>query len=459
MVSNILSFNGLYGQDAYEYLRQSEAIFDRMRGLNVEGPGLGDTQFAVGFPLAGAILQWLVPNAPLALQWVSWLSAGLAVLFFYQNLRLLSPGAHEKSRAVFTGLALILAPYFVRAGWTSMSDALGLALTLGALYWGLQVVYKGRTNAAMGAALLMSFAITTRFATIVLFFPLVVAMLYVLWKAGNKAGILMMIWAGLLALLPIFWLKNGVVIALDRHWSVWHFFQRTFVTENGTFHYTLPNILYLFFPLAHPGFCLLMPGLLLLAKKTDVVLRSKKVLIACLIAYLLLLGGLPHQNLRFLLPAYAILLLLFFPAWDRMFAYGFYFFKRLTWTVLVGVLLIQVISMFYILKPVLQRNRLETRIASEIRPLVPPKSTVFAFDLDVALRSCLPELQWKNMWIERYDSFPENSYVLFNEPLLRPQWEGKNPIFNWDKMNEGHHLELLQEMPGGWKLYRMMNDE
>ena len=459
VLCKLLSFNGLYGQDAHEYLRQSRVIFDRMHGVNVTAANIGDAQFAGGFPLAAALLRWLVQNDILALQMVSWLSAGMCVWFFNQCLRVLSPGAYAKSRVVFTALTLLIAPYFLRAGLTSMSDMLGLAWVLGAFYYGLRVVYKGRTKDAAWAVLFVGFAITTRYAAVALLWPLVAAMLWTLFRKRNVVGMLTMLAVGALSLLPYFWLKTGVDVALDRHWSVLHFFQRTFETENGAFHYTFPNIVYILFPLAHPGFCLLLPGLLLLAKPTDVILPSKKVVIACLAAYLLLLGGLPHQNMRFLLPAYALVLMLFFPAWDRMFAYGFYFFKRITWSVLSAILIIQIVSIVWIVKPVLERNHLETNIAAAISTVLPPHATVYAFDLDVALRSYLPDIQWKNMWAERFDSFPENSYVLFNEPLLRPQWEGKNPILNWDAMNAQHRLKVEKELLGGWKVFRTMNYE
>ncbi|MCC6282596.1 MAG: hypothetical protein IT262_18480, partial [Saprospiraceae bacterium] len=200
VVSKLLSFNGLYGQDAHEYLRQSKALFDRMQGLSAPAPGLGEAEFAGGYPLAAAVLRWLVPDAMLALQMVSWLSAGLALWFFNQNLRLLSPGARAESRAVFTVLALALAPYFVRAGLTSMSDALGLALALGAFWLGLRVLYKGRTQDAAVAVILMAWAVTTRFGLAALLAPLAVAMLLMLWRYRNLRGIVAIFVAGVLAL-------------------------------------------------------------------------------------------------------------------------------------------------------------------------------------------------------------------------------------------------------------------
>ena len=430
-----------------------------MQGLPALASGLGEAEFAGGYPLAAALLRWLIPNAILALQMVSWLSAGLALWFFNQNLRLLSPGARAESRAVFTGLALALSPYFLRAGLTSMSDALGLALALGAFWLGLRVVYKGRALDAVAAAVLMAWAVTTRFGLVALLLPLAGGMLLMLWRRRNFRGIAGLFIAGALAFLPHFWLKNGADVSINRDWSLLYFFQNTFSNDNGAAHYLLPNILYLLFPLCHPGFCLLLPGLLLLGKKTDVILPSKKVLIACLLCYLFLLGGFPHQNLRFLLPAYALLLLLFFPAWDRMFAYGFYFFKRLTWSILALVLAVQLLAMVKIIAPVLARQRLEADLAAGIRPVLPPQATVYAFDVDIALQSYLPDIQWKNMWLQRYDTFPAGSYVLFNEPLLRPQWEGRNPILNWDDLNQHHRLVLEKELPGGWGLFLMMNDE
>lgn len=60
-----------------------------------------------------------------------------------------------------------------------------------------------------------------------------------------------------------------------------------------------------------------------------------------MLAYLVLLGGLPQQNTSLLLPAYALLLLLLFPAWDRFYCYGFIFFKKLTLGILLLALTLQ----------------------------------------------------------------------------------------------------------------------
>ncbi|MBK7938186.1 MAG: glycosyltransferase family 39 protein [Lewinellaceae bacterium] len=460
ILAKILSFNGLYGQDAHEYLRLSRAYFDHLRGLPYLPAGRGDAEFAVGYPLCGALLQLTGLVAALALQIISWAAAGAAAYFFDRCLQVLTPGARAGSRWTFTVAGLLLAPYFVRAGLTSMSDAPGLAFFLAALAHGLRVLETGRIGTAVWAAFFAGLAVITRFSLAVLLAPLVIAV--GLYLVENRrwvfAGATILV--GLLAVFPHFWLKTDVPGSVFGHsllqgWSGWHYFHATFSNSNGSVNYGIPNGLYLLLPLAHPGFCLLLPGLLLLFKKTDLHLVSKKVLAASLVVYLLFLGGVPHQNMRYLLPAFAVLLLIFFPAWDRMFSYGFYFFKRLTFAIIGLTFAVQVCCITLIIRPVIVRNRLETGIATGLQNALPAEATLFAFDLDVALRSYLPGLRINNLWEQLYTDFPAGSFILFNEPLLRPQWQGRNPILNWDYAKSHYRLEEIRTFPGGWQLYEI----
>lgn len=462
-----LHFNGLYGQDAHEYLRQSHALFGRLCGQSYLPESPGDREFGGGYPLAGAMLQFLGVDSIVALQAISILSAGAVLWLFEQLLRLLAPGANGRSRLLYAGLLLALTPALIRAGLTVMSDALGLALMMAALWQGLRVIELNRPQAAVSAAILGGWAVTTRFAAAGLLLPLAGV---VAWRLIQKKKWGWLIAAGLfgsLAMLLHFWLKNGVETTALQHsllqeWSPVHFFQRTFQTLNGTVRYTLPNGLYLFFPLAHPAFCLPLPGLFFLVKRTDFYLFSKKTLLACLVAYLLLLSGLPHQNVRYLLPAFVIVLLLLFPAWDRLVSYGLLYFKRLTLGFLAVIPATLLVGNAFFLAPVLARNRLETALAAELRPMLPCGSRLFAFDVDIALRSYLPDVQMQNLWVRRYDDFPEGSFLLFNEPALREQWAGQNPMLNWEHARRDFRLEEKKALPGGWVLYEigtMNNDQ
>lgn len=459
VLSYVLDFNGLYGQDAHEYLRQSRAIFDRWHGFAIAPPGMGDAEFAGGYPLVGAMLRWVLGDSILALQMVSWLAAAFGLWFFVRLLTLLAPGARVESRWAFAGLGLVLCPMFLRAGLTCMSDALGFAFALASFFYGIRVFERKPLSNAIWAAAFAAMAISTRYSLAALLLPLAISIGYFLVERKKWFALTGAVCAGILAFLPHFWLKSGGVEnplghSLLQEWSLLNFFKASFSTLSGSVSYSLPNGLYLLFPLAHPGFCLVLPGLFLLFKKTDLALPEKKILLACIVLYLVLLGGLPHQNLRYLLPVYALLLLLLFPAWDRLYCYGFLFFKRLTAGLLLGALVLQLFCCVRMLAPTLSRNHLEREIATTLKSTIPPDATIYAFDLDVALRTYLPEVQFHNLWERRYAEFPAGSYVLFNE-ALRPQWQGQNPILNWDFLKENYQLELRVELPNGWALWEI----
>lgn len=454
-----MGFNGLYGQDAHEYLRLSQAYFGRLCGQAYTPEGLGDSEFAGGYPLAGALLQGVGIPPTMALQMVSALSAGAALWLFERLLRLLSPGSSARSKLLYM-LLLAFSPAWVRAGMTVMSDALGLALGLAAIWQGLRALERYPPSTAVWAAGLGGLALTTRFAWAALLLPLGVAVAGFLFQKKKWGWLAAAAATAGAAMILHGWIKSGVTLSPLQHsmfadWSLRHFFQSDFTNANGAMHYTLPNGLYLLFPLAHPAFCLLLPGLFFFSKRTDAHLFSKKLLLVCLASYLLLLGGLPHQNVRFLLPAYVVVLLLLFPAWDRMVSYGLYFFKRLTWGILIVLTLVQGAGIGYLLAPVFTRHRLEVALAAELRSLLPPNAVLFAFDIDVALRSYLPDVQIKNLWVRRYDDFPAGSFFLFNEPALREQWAGQNPMLNWEQVQRQGHLEEKKMLPSGWRLYRV----
>ncbi|MDO8367317.1 MAG: hypothetical protein Q7T20_10995 [Saprospiraceae bacterium] len=462
LLSYLLNFNGLYGQDAHEYLRQSRVIFDRLQGLPIPPLSIGDAEFAGVYPLFGALFRFLTGDSVLALQMVSWLAAAMGLLVFERLLALLAPGARTDSRWAFAGLGLVFAPMFFRAGMTSMSDGLGLVFALATFLFGLRAFENRRGKDAVWTVAFAALALSTRYSLAALLLPLVIALTYYIVSKKRWLLLLATICVGLAALAPHFWLKTGGTENPLGHsslaqWSAVNFFKSSFVSSNGGIsHYLLPNFLFLLFPLAHPGFCLVLPGLFFLFKKTDLVLPAKRILLGSIAVYLILLGGMPQQNLRHLLPAYVLLLPVLFPAWDRLYCYGFLFFRRLTRGVLITALSLQILSSSYYLLPCLSRNRLETGVAKELKAVLPPDATVYAFDLDVALRSYLPGVQFQNLWERRYPEFQKGSFVLFNESL-RAQWQGQNPILNWDHLKENYSLELRKELPKGWQLWEIRN--
>ena len=180
-----LHFNGLYGQDAHEYLRQSRVIVGRLSGQAWVPEGLGEVDFAGGYPLAGAWLQMLGLEVIVAMQAVSVLSAGAVLWLFERLLRLLTPGTSQRSRLLYAALPLALSPMMIRAGLVSMSDALGLALAMAALWQGLRAMEPRQASALIWAAVFAVLAVTTRFALAALLLPMAVA---VAWRMAKRGG-------------------------------------------------------------------------------------------------------------------------------------------------------------------------------------------------------------------------------------------------------------------------------
>lgn len=457
-----LGFNGLYGQDAHEYLRLSRVFLAKLQGTAPATGGVGISEMAGGYPAAGALLQMLVPDAALSLLLISILSAGLSAWLFERLLRLWLPGTGLRSRLVFVGLMLVLSPGFFRAGITVMADALGMLLFIATLYKGARVLEWGRDRDAVWVFFFAGLAVITRLTSAAFLLPFAAAIGLHLLRRKQYGWLFLAVLAGFVALVPHFYFgafggkdMNILGHTTLRGWSPGNMFCRSFSDANGSIRYLLPNILHVLSPLAHPFFCLPVVLFFLLFKKTDFHHHSQRILLACTACLLLFIAGLPCQNLRYLMPAYTILALFLYPAWDRFFSYGFYFFKNLTGALIAAIFLIQVVCIAGILSHPVGRNRLETRIAREIKPALPPGALLFTFDIDGAVRSYLPDVQVKNLWYERIEHFPQGSYILFNDSRLRAQWEGKNPILNWDFARENYVLRQVGDLQDGWDLFEV----
>lgn len=230
---------------------------------------------------------------------ITWIFAVASVYFFYGCCRLLLPGAQRASYR--TGVLLFVsAPVMVGSVVAHSSEIPALGLMLGAWYVILRYETRSVVPSLMGA--LVS----------------IVLWMYPLVPELPLAG-----------------------------WSPRHFWVSHFETPPGTGEYTLPNLLFILSPVCHWGFAVLLPLFFVLFKKTDLQLTEKKVLLGILGGYLLLIGGLPTQDLRHLLPVWALGLLLLFPAIDRAISYGFFYAKNVVVAVLLVGVLVQLGGIAY----------------------------------------------------------------------------------------------------------------
>ena len=91
-----LGFNGLYGQDAHEYLRFGKALHQ----FFLTGANPGDYIWPVNFPLYGALLSLLLSSVNFSMQILSVFSFIGILLYKLKILKLIFPGDEEKMSLV-----------------------------------------------------------------------------------------------------------------------------------------------------------------------------------------------------------------------------------------------------------------------------------------------------------------------------------------------------------------------
>jgi hypothetical protein len=288
-----------------------------------------------------SIVWW--PDPPPAS--VGWLAGVAWVCFFYRLLLLLHPGTHRASRWWFTGILALGAPVLLHSVLHRPMAVVEWAVLTATLYYGLRAREWMRPTAILGFVSSGVLALSLNRWLLVVLVPFAIGLLTAWWQRHRPLPAVR-----LLAALLVAWggLALGQELTLQyremQYASAWGLVL--------SFPLYVPDtpvrwLQAFFYPLLHPGFCLLLPGLLLLFKKTDLYSPSRQTLLVCGLCWCAALAGRPQMGLSDLWPAYMLLLLLLFPAWDRFFAYGSYFFKKLTIGLLTLGILCQILGAFF----------------------------------------------------------------------------------------------------------------
>lgn len=264
------------------------------------------------------------------------------ILLFSERLTALAAyGCRADSRLWFTGIFLALAPAFI-VSQVSIPGLSGLLFVIFSLYAVVKLLEAGNNWWVLlllpsGAAAIV---FDIRMAGLLLPVSLELARIKIRRsKMWNSAiSILPASAFTAVALLS----KNLTELVAD-----WKFAGFTGAGRFSVAAEELPGLLYIFYPVAHPWFCMLLPGLFLLFRKTDLDNPARRLLVGGAVFYLFLLGGLPERELPSLVPAYVILLTAAFPSWDRIYCYGLYFFKKTVWLTL-GILVLTQVIMIYL---------------------------------------------------------------------------------------------------------------
>lgn len=449
IVRFILKFDGLYGQDAYEYLRYT----DEMHSFFINGTLLRDYFWGLGYPFLGSVFKLFFHNTSLALQLVSLVAALVTWICIDKIIELIYK---EKPNYLVGFLFFALSPIAVLQSIFVMSDMLALAFIMLSMYHLLKFsIHSSISSFVLGVVATM-FAFHTRYVSLVVLLPFYILVLGKIIKNKEYKLLPLSIAIVLVILLPHFLLHPTTNLKFISHqflinWNPIHLFQRSFSTIDGQSNHTFLNVIYILYPLFHPHFFVFGTLIILTAIKFryKILLGNcyQNLLLVSFILYAVFIGGIPFQSKRFLLLSFPIVILFFYPVIKQILE-----FVKLNRFLVIGIIIsVQLFFTFYFGKVFYDRNRLEQKIAFDLKSY--SGRTIYIFDMDIALKGRGLDLDYQNIWYKEYEMFSKQALVLVNASQLQKQWIGKNPLINWNKLNQCNTLQVLKSYGNGWNLY------
>ncbi len=324
-------FDGLYGQDAFAYVRYARALWPWL----LRGEPLPIYLWPAGYPLLVALALPLFGHVA-AGQAISIVSLAVAAACTFLTCRELLPDAPGGILAAWVaGLAVALSGDALRAALVAMSDALALACCAAAIWALARYTRAGRARWLAVSAAALGWATITRWVCGLLALPMALYMLSdYLTKAegrrtkdesGEQAGeqafvvrlpspvshAALALALGAAIVVPQLLASQADPAALSRHqwlvsWDIANAWRTEFLTVDGAQRYTLPVGVYYLARMAWPS--LLFPPLALAAVLGALWLARRQwpalaLLVGWPLVLWLFLSGIPYQNARFVLPA------------------------------------------------------------------------------------------------------------------------------------------------------------
>jgi hypothetical protein len=444
-----IGFDGLYGQDGYEYLRYANAL----KKFMTDGIDPGDYFWPIWYPLTGALLSFIVQDVAFSLQLVSCISLAIVFIFSNKIIGLIFP--KSRSPRVFVFLLIVLSPFILRFSFLVMADMLTLGLLTISTYYLLRASMNGSWIALMLGGFTACTACMTRYAAIVIIFPMA---LYSAWmffsKNKNWFNIIPAFIISVLPLVPHFLVRGSQSAGFIQHdwvshWSLVNFFKNDFITRDGIAHNQFPNIIYAFGGLFHPRYC--FPALFILVFGWKKMNWSKPfiLLLTGLVLYLFFIAGIPYQNNRFLLLVLPFFVIFLYPPWHAILNQ----YKNPVRISITSILLIAQLVLFPLtFKIVYKRNQLEKQVYSFVTGKKSP--TLYAMDLDISITSRGYPSRVYNLYANYYHTPDTTALVIFNTYIFSQQWGGMNPMNNWTHFNHDYHIQEIKRFEDGWAIYQ-----
>lgn len=449
-VRYVVNFNGLYGQDAHEYLRYSNSLAHFFS----TGACPGDYFWPVNYPLYGAILSFIVFSASFAMQIISTLSFCGLILYVSKIIRFYYPDSRVLKYYLF--LFVLLSPSLIKASFFIMSDILAAFLLTTGFYYFLVFQKTNISKYEYLATFFFCSSFMTRYATAaLLLLPSVLIMINLIRNRKIVPILISLIICGL-CFLPNILVKQANPTEFVNHnwfvgWSLRNYFENYFITSAGFQTYKIINLLYAFYILVHPIFC--FAALLLIAFSRRSTFNQTWMMGIPVLLYSLFIAGFPLQNSRFFIISFPLLAVILYPAFERLFLIA-RLKRAILYACIISVILFQTTIAIWTIRPIIKRNQLERAVNSFIKQY--PNKTIYGFDIDISFRSYEISNKIVNLWYSKIDNFETGSLVIFNEKALEKQWEGKNPMINWNNIKNNYKLKLIKTFDSGWNLYEII---
>lgn len=445
-------FDGLFGQDSYGYLNDANAL---IRWMN-DGTAPPDFFWTRGYSGLGTVLGMPFGNAYFPLALISILGHIGITLICIRWAEQLFPGLSKPAR--FIGLTVAFSPFLFRNGLSIQSDIFAIFwLVLGA--WQSDSFCRtGKVKHLAWATLGLGYAVAVRYAMI----PL--AMLPALRLAFEIYRLKKWSWSPLLLLaiipfIPDWFIFPGATASLQHGnvnaWSPLNFFRTTFVNIDGNATYPYPNLVYLLKVVWNPGFlgigAAVWMGLLWVFREVE--WKKQVFLTAPVLLYFLLIGGIPFQNDRFLLPAVPFLAIFLFPVWE-----GFWLRLQDYGPVRLARVPGRYVTMLFALslawagpRGVVQHCQDERAIATALREQHLGKR-IYTLGSEAMLQYRVPEMQVVSMFADSIPPPAPGDLLLTDLQITYPQWKDMAPARHFDAIRSSREVVLLSVFESGTQL-------
>ncbi len=444
-------FDGLYGQDSYEYLRYTRALLTFYH----EGMYPGDYFWPLYYPLIGSIISFITGHEILVLQLLSISMIAIIAVYLKKTIHFLYQS--DQYSYYYIILFFIFSPYVIKIGTSIMSDMLSACFFLISFFHGICYLKNKKIKCLYFTSSFAIAAVMTRYATGILLFPLFIIILLTLYKhRSHIIHLIPIILFSLLLISPHLFIKSNNPSGFLQHswlvdWNLKNIFSNEFVTPDGYQRTAFINFIYIFFNFFHPIYLFIGVLFLFFLKKNDLKNKWLRLLYISILCYAVFLGGIPFQNKRFLLLSFPLIMIVLYPAFLRIMSISLII--RYRYLLLTGCFLIQLCLNYISLKPLFQRVSFEKEIIILMNPY--QNNVLYSFDVDIALQVRELLFEYHNMYLNIYTHFNTGDLILFNPSKFEEQWQNKNPMINWNHIQAEYKLKTLFKTSEGWLLLKI----